>query len=185
MRNKKHFNNPHNLYFLTTSAFNHLFLFVENSIKRILIDTLDTYRLRKRIRLFSFVIMSNHIHLVAQIIAPETLSDVVRDFKSHTADRILRHYRRMGETDKLAQVSLADPSKKGQKHQIWEHGYHAIGIISEQVLAQKITYIHENPCRTYPPMCDHPEHYPWSSAVFYLTDQPCIIPIDDVRELLG
>jgi len=34
-------------------------------------------------------------------------------------------------------------------------------------------------------LSENPEDYLWSSARFYYTEEPCIIPIDDVRNILA
>jgi len=46
-------------------------------------------------------------------------------------------------------------------------------------------YIHNNPCQPHWGLSATPAEYIWSSARFYLTDEPCIIPIDDARRLLN
>jgi hypothetical protein len=57
--------------------------------------------------------------------------------------------------------------------------------ISESFLLQKMEYIHNNPCQPHWGLSATPAEYIWSSARFYLTDEPCIIPIDDARRLLN
>jgi len=54
--------NPDNLYFVTTNAVQHRHLFRSDVIKRLAVDSLDCMRLRKRLKLYVFVIMPNHIH---------------------------------------------------------------------------------------------------------------------------
>jgi hypothetical protein len=48
-----------------------------------------------------------------------------------------------------------------------------------------MNYIHNNPCQPHWNLSETAEGYLWSSARFYLTSEPCIIPIDDVREYLA
>ena len=58
--------NPDFLYFVTTSAVAHANLFERDVIKRILLDSLHYLRTSSRMRLFAFVIMPNHLHLIAK-----------------------------------------------------------------------------------------------------------------------
>ena len=51
---------PEHLYFVTTKAVDYVHIFQSDVIKRLLIDTLDHFRIRKRMKLFCFVIMPNH-----------------------------------------------------------------------------------------------------------------------------
>ena len=74
---------PDNLYFVTTSAVQHRHLFERDVIKRLIVDSLDCMRLRKRVKLFVFVVMPNHLHMIIQCRAEISLSDVVRDLKKH------------------------------------------------------------------------------------------------------
>lgn len=162
--------NPDYLYFVTTTAVDHLHLFQRDVVKRIVLDSFDSFRLRKRLKLYSFVIMPNHIHFIGQFIKDDPPGDVMRDFKKQSADRILR------------QLKVEHPEK--QYHKIWADDYNAKDVFSIDFLQQKLDYIHHNPCQPQWKLSETPEEYIWSSARFYLTEEPCIIPIDDVRECL-
>ncbi len=87
---------PDHLYFVTTKAVDYVHVFRRNTAKRLLVDTLDCYRLRGRLRLYCFVIMPNHIHLIAQFSADDPLASVMRDLKQHSADRLIRHLKAEG-----------------------------------------------------------------------------------------
>ena len=176
---------PHNLYFITTKAEGYAHLFQRDVVKRILLDTFDCLRARSWVKLYSFVIMPNHTHCVAQFTAERTLADFVRDFKHHTADRVVRQWRAEADQNILESVAKKAGRTGKQNYKVWEDGYNVKEVITEPFLLQKMTYIHNNPCQPHWNLAPSPECYPWSSARFYLTDEPCIIPIDDARKLLG
>jgi REP element-mobilizing transposase RayT len=73
---------PENLYFVTTTAVKHRHLFKRDVMKRLIVDSLDGMRLGERLKLYAFVIMPNHVHLVIQCRAKDPLSDVLRDLKA-------------------------------------------------------------------------------------------------------
>jgi REP element-mobilizing transposase RayT len=56
--------NPDHLYFVTSSAVQHRHLFRRDVIKRLVVDSLDCMRLRERLKLYVFVIMPNHLHVI-------------------------------------------------------------------------------------------------------------------------
>jgi len=56
-------------------------------------------------------------------------------------------------------------------------------IFSPEFLRQKIEYIHANPLQPHWQLAEHPEDYIWSSARFYLLEEPALIPVCDAREL--
>jgi hypothetical protein len=56
--------------------------------------------------------------------------------------------------------------KKDREHQVWEEGSHPQLMQNEQMLRQKLDYIHFNPVkRGY---VDKPEHWRYSSARNYM-----------------
>lgn len=141
-------------------------------------------RLRGRFKLYSFVIMPNHLHLMIQCCADDPLAACMRDLKKHIADRLIRQYRVEGNQsvlDTLASV-VTQPNK--QRYKAWEDGYNAKDVFSPEFLRQKMAYMHNNPCQPQWCLAEHPEDYIWSSARFYLLDEPAIIPLDSANHLL-
>ena len=173
-----------NLYFVTTKVVDYTHLFQRDVVKRLLIDTLDCFHLHKRMQLFCFVIMPNHLHCIARFSATDPLSSVLRDFKRQTADRLIRHLKIEGKQAVLDRLQAKVKRREKQIYKIWEDGYNAKDVVSETFLLQKMKYIHNNPCQPHWGLSKSPENYIWSSAGFYLANAPCIIPIDDVRKLL-
>lgn len=176
--------NPDYLYFVTTTAINYIHLFQSDSIKRILIDSLHFLRTAQRMNLYAFVVMPNHVHFIAKFPERHKIGDVLRDFKRHTARQIIRQS--MAEQSltnlTLRKQAVADAR---QNYKVWKDGYDARDIFSVGFLQQKMDYIHWNPCQSNWKLAKIPEDYLWSSARLYLANQPAIIPIDDVRELLA
>jgi len=176
--------NPDYLYFVTTKAVGYLHVFQREVIKRIILDTFDCFRLRQRLKLYSFVIMPNHIHIIGQFTREDPLPDVMRDFKKQTADRILRQLKAERNIDALKILAEKVDHPEKQKHKVWEDDYNAKDVFSSDFLEQKMNYVHNNPCQAHWKLSETPEVYLWSSARFYFTKEACVIPIDDVREYL-
>jgi REP element-mobilizing transposase RayT len=59
--------NTHYFYFVTTPAVGHAHLFRRDVIKRIILDSLHHIRTTRGVKLFVFVIMPNHIHIIGSI----------------------------------------------------------------------------------------------------------------------
>ena len=175
--------NPDYLYFVTTSAVKHAHLFRRDVIKWIIVDSLHHLRTTGKMKLFVFVIMPNHIHIIALFSEDHPLSDVMRDFKKFTARQIYRQFQAKGNSKVLEALRREGESLK-QEYKVWEDGYDARDVFSGEFLQQKMDYIHHNPCQPQWKLVELPEEYMWSTAGFYLNGKPCIIPIDDVREIL-
>jgi len=175
--------NPDNFYFVTTSAIKHMQLFRQDVIKRIIADSLHHLRMTKHMKLFVFVIMPNHVHVVVQCIEEYSLSNIMRDFKKFTARQIYHQIHAEGNS-KFLEVLKQEGKRVKQEYKVWEDGYDARDVFSTEFLQQKIDYIHHNPCQPQWNLVDSPEQYLWSTAGFYFDGKPCVIPIDDVREFL-
>jgi REP element-mobilizing transposase RayT len=175
--------NPDYLYFVTTNAVRHAHLFKRDVIKRILVDSLHYLRTNGRVKLFVFVIMPNHNHLIAKFSEEYTLSDFMRDFKKFTARQIFGQNLAEENTKTLAFLRQEGLAVK-QEYKVWEDGFDARDIFSTKFLQQKMDYIHHNPCQPRWKLVENPEDYFWSTAGFYLAEKVCLIPIDDVRDYL-
>jgi putative transposase len=175
---------PSNLYFVTTTAVERVHLFRRDVIKRIIADSLNYMRVQCWINLHSFVIMPNHVNIIVRFLEGHILSDVMREFKKHTARQIIRQYQ--AENNQRALVLLEQEASHipDQRYKVWEDGYDGRNVFSPDFLEQKLEYIHNNPCQPHWELAKRPEEYTWSSARYYLLDVPAIIAVDDVRELL-
>ena len=174
---------PDHLYFVTTTAVARAHLFASDIAKRLIVDSLDCMRLRGRLRLYCFVVMPNHVHLVVQCTASDTLAAVLRDFKKHTAERLARQFRAHRNREILDTLAEHGRARK-QRYKVWEDGYDARDVFSPDFLRQKMTYIHNNPCQPHWHLVERPEDYVWSSARHYLLNEAAIIPLDSAVELL-
>jgi len=171
------------IHFLTTSTYNHKAYFQDDDGKLILLLMLDCYRRQKLIKLFGFVIMPDHIHLLIGTGDKNQPGDFMRTYKSSTADRMIR-YLKVKKKDINGSVIEGESGQIIKtKNRIWQTGYISKDVYTKKFLEQKLDYIHQNPCREPYSFFNHPDLYPWSSARFYLTEHPGIIPVDDVRKL--
>lgn len=175
--------NPDYLYFVTTKAVKHAHLFRRDVIKRIIVDSLHHLRTSQRMKLFVFVIMPNHIHIIACFSEEHPLYAVIRDFKKFTARQIYRQFS-VDANIKVLDVLKKEGEKVKQEYKVWEAGYDARDIFTVEFLQQKMDYIHHNPCQAQWKLVETPEDYMWSTAGFYISEKPSVIPIDDVREFL-
>jgi len=76
---------PAHLYFITARAVKRARIFTGDTIKRILVDSLNMGRILGQYDLFAFMIMPSHVHLILRCLGEHTPGDVVREFKNRTA----------------------------------------------------------------------------------------------------
>jgi len=171
------------LHFVTARAVKQFHLFQSDVAKRLIVDSLDCMRLRSRFKLFSFVIMPNHLHVIVQCSAEDPVAACVRDLKRHTTDRLVRQFHIAGNQEDLDLLSSAS-RHLDQGQEIWSDDHQVQDIFSPAFLREKMTYIHNNPCQPRWHLAERPEDYAWSSARFYLLGKPAIIPINTASPLL-
>lgn len=155
------------LYFLTFQIVGWVDLFSRKIYRDIAINSLAYCQKYKGLQIFAYVIMSNHIHLLARSETGD-LSGVIRDFKNYTSKKFLEVLEDKCESrsDWLKVVfEYHGKFKNKQENQVWTHGNHAELVYSQKFIEQKITYIHNNPVRSA--IVSKPEDYIYSSARNY------------------
>ncbi len=150
-------------YFFTASVWKHQFLFAKSKYKEIILDSLRYLVSNNCIRVFAFVIMSNHIHLIWQIMGGYKLCDIQRDFLKFTARQLQIDLTK--NNPKLLENFRVD--KTDRKYQFWQRNALSIELRSKHVFDQKLNYIHRNPVKAG--LCSFAEEYYFSSGRFYKT----------------
>ena len=88
-------------------------------------------------------------------------------FKSYTARRILDTLQENGFQTLLQELRFFKlRHKMDQTHQLWQEGSHPEQIHSDEIMLQKLEYMHNNPLRRG--YIDEPAHWRYSSARDYL-----------------
>ncbi|MCB0722496.1 MAG: transposase [Ignavibacteriae bacterium] len=152
-----------NTYFFTATILNWNKILREDKYKDIIVNSLQFLTNENRIKVFGFVIMPNHIHLIWKILDGHTLPEVQRDFLKFTAQQIKLEIKNISP-DKLKDFKV---NAKDREFQIWERNALATELITEAVLIQKLNYIHCNPIQERWNLCKDFQDYKYSSAGFY------------------
>ena len=88
-------------HFLTFTVCGWIDLFTRKAYRDILIDSFKYCQQEKGLEINAFVIMSNHVHLIARANGKNTLSDIVRDFKKFTHKKMIEIIETHGFTNKI------------------------------------------------------------------------------------
>jgi putative transposase len=129
------------LYFTTATIINWYPLLREDANKDIVIDAFRFAVLNRRAFILAFVIMDTHLHLVWQIQPPYELWAVRRDMLKYISQKIKHRFIIEGRCEELQKYLV---NKKDRKYQFWQRDPMNIELIFENVLQQKINYIHCN-----------------------------------------
>ena len=135
------------------------YLLKDDRYKDILINSFRFLTDNRRVRINAFVIMSNHVHIIWQALGDYNLQQVQTMYKKYTSQQFLK----LLKEDNILKdygVNAAD-----RKHAFCKRNSLGTELFTHEVLLQKLNYIHQNPVEAG--MCNMPEHYKYSSALFY------------------
>jgi len=144
---------------------------------QIIFDSWEFLRREKGFRLFGYVVLENHLHLIAS--APN-LANAIKSFKMFTARQIIDLLDRHQAKVLLKQLrALKLRHKTESEYQVWEEGSKPKQIGSDEMMRQKLEYIHNNPVkRGY---VDEPVHWRYSSARNYAAMPGLVEVVTDWR----
>jgi putative transposase len=137
-------------------------LLKQDKYKEIITNSLAFLVREKRVEVYGFVIMSNHIHIIWRVMNEHKLAEVQQSFMKFTAQMMIKDLRNH-HPQVLAHFFV---DAKDRKYQIWERNPLSIELHSNEVFYQKLHYIHNNPVKAG--LCLLPEDYYFSSASLYI-----------------
>ena len=168
------------LNYITIATVYWIDIFTRRIYKDIVINSLDYCRREKGLVLNAYVIMSNHLHIIVRAREGFKLSNIIRDFKRHTAKRIIKEIKeniKESRTEwilELLQRAGAENSKN-KMYQFWRQDNHPIELYTNTVIEEKLNYIHNNPVKAG--VVENSEDYLFSSARNY-AEMEALIEID-------
>ena len=156
------------LHYLTIQVVDWLDVFTRQTYRDIVLDSLRFCQQNKGLQVFGYVIMSNHIHLIANSSQGE-LSNTIRDFKKFTAKNIIESITNGNESRQDWMLNRfqfnAQKHSRNEHYQMWTHENHAVVIYSPEFAREKLEYLHNNPVRAG--LVKKPADYIYSSASNY------------------
>ncbi|MDN5217498.1 transposase [Fulvivirgaceae bacterium BMA12] len=156
-------------YFLTFQVVGWVDVFSRQLYRDIILESFRFCRASKGMILYSYVIMTNHVHVMMRSESGD-LSGLVRDFKKYTSKKILDKIKMHHGESRLEWMEMvfkyhAKYNKRVSKLQLWTHENHAVELNTNELFDTRINYIHENPVRSG--WVEKAEDYLYSSARNY------------------
>jgi putative transposase len=137
-------------------------LLKEEKYKNIVIDALRFLVKEEKVTINGFVIMSNHLHIIWQSNGNNSIQKIQNSFIKHTSKEFKKQLEKEDNL-KAYEVNAID-----RKYNFWQRDSLNIELFTAAVFNQKLNYIHYNPVKTG--LCNLPEEYYFSSALFYEKD---------------
>ena len=163
--------------YLTSVAKDRLPFFRTDALKVVTCNALNEARNSAGFSIYAYVIMPDHLHLITD--AALKPSKILRFVNGITSRRVIDHLKERGHNSSLLKLRH-EIKEREYRHSLWDHHNNAFSIVSEDMLLQKVNYIHENPVRAG--FVERAEDYRWSSARIWqrqpLEDEPLLMNID-------
>ena len=160
--------NQQGCYFVTMTVVHWIDVFSRREYRDIIVDSLNYCVENKGLKLYAWVIMSNHVHIVGEVEGELGMSGFLRDFKKHTSKRMLEAIEEIPESRRewlLDKFSFeARRTGRATNYKLWKDDNHAIDMSNIDTM-NKVDYIHNNPVNVG--IVEQPDHYLFSSAIDY------------------
>ncbi len=157
-------------HFITMTLVEWVDLFSRKCYKDIVIESFKYCIANKGLKIHAYIIMTNHIHAIVSSGPEKDLSVIIRDFKRFTARELYEALCSNGMESRKNWLkwifdSQGSRSSSNKNMKIWKHENHPVPLDMNNMMDQKLDYIHDNPVRAG--ICYQGEDYIYSSAGFY------------------
>lgn len=86
------------IYFLTTTVVDWLDVFFRPCYKHIIVESLRYCQREKGLEIYGWVLMSNHMHMIAGAKEGLNFSNIIRDFKKYTSKALTNSIKEENES---------------------------------------------------------------------------------------
>ncbi|MEP7376024.1 MAG: transposase [Chitinophagaceae bacterium] len=174
------FDDPDGYYFITHTVINWVDVFTRKEYKQILLDSWKHCQQTKGLQIHAWVIMTNHIHMIISRNGETKLEDIMRDMKKYTSSQIVaaimyneQESRREWMLNIFSEAGKVNSNNKN--YQFWKQDNHPMLLATDKFIAQKLSYIHENPIRAG--FVQEASHWQYSSAIDYDRNKKGLVDI--------
>ena len=129
------------IYFWTATINKWQPLLQRDDYKNVVISSLEYLSNMRKIDVFAFVIMPNHIHLIWRVNEHNGKETTQASFLKFTAHEFKKMLTKEGESRLLDYAVEA----QNKDHEFWQRDSLAIHLYTRKVAYQKLDYIHYNP----------------------------------------
>ena len=151
---------PGKIYFWTATINDWKHLLQEESFKQVILDSLAYLVSQKKLAVYAFVLMPNHIHLILKALGRNGKESVIGSFLKYTA----HEFKKSLSHEKLREYEISASNKS---YEFWKRDSLAVELLNEEMAFQKLDYIHNNPCTKHWLLASDPINYYYSSASYY------------------
>jgi len=161
------------LYFVTFTVVDWIDIFIRDEYRSIIIESIKYCQVNKALEVYGYCIMTSHIHMIIGTNSDKNpLEGIIRDMKSFTSRKIreamensniVHESRREWMLQRL--YNAGTYNSNNHDFQLWQQHNHPIELNTNELIDQKLEYLHLNPVAAG--FVDQPEAWLYSSARDY------------------
>ena len=169
MSRKYKFNDQNRLYFVSFSVVYWVDVFIRELYREELLKSLKFCQKHKGLEIYAWCLMPSHVHMIIGT-HKVPMQDILRDFKSYTSKQ-LKTLIQENHQESRKEWMLWLMQRAGKKNinnidwQFWQQDNHPIELFTNEMMDQKLDYIHNNP--VVAGFVDEPSAWLYSSARDY------------------
>lgn len=149
----KRFQNTGQSHFITFCCYHRRPLFIPETNRRVFELALERVRGCFDLRVFAYVVMLEHVHLLLSEPELECLADALKSLKQGVSRRLI-----------------------GDAEHFWQKRYYDFNIRNHPQFVEKLHYIHNNPVMRG--LCERAEDWEWSSFRHHATGVKGVVQIE-------
>jgi len=138
------------------------------------VQCLESTRRRFGLRIYGYVVMPEHVHLLVSEPEHGTLADAVRELKLSFSKRV-RSQRQSASPQVNSQNPLVAPGAPMQAS-FWQKRYYDRNVRDEREFSIKLRYLHRNPVKRG--LVKEPGDWKWSSFRHYALREVGVVEIE-------
>jgi putative transposase len=131
-------------HFVTFCCYRRRQIFADADAARAFEAALERVRRMYHLRVYGYVVMPEHVHLLLGEPERKTLAVVLKSLKQGISRKLI-----------------------GEAAHLWQKRYYDFNVRDRQQFVEKLRYIHRNPVKRG--LCKRPEDWEWSSFRHYAT----------------
>ena len=158
------------LYFVTFTVIHWLDVFTRTEYRDIVLYSLKYCQQHKGLEVCAYCIMTSHVHLIIGRHGEAGLDGIIRDIKKYTSVKIIETIKANPQESRrelfMWLFKRGGTRNPNNTHvQFWQQHNHPIELSTNEMIDQRLQYIHNNPVASGIVLT--PEHYLYSSAINY------------------
>ena len=165
------------IYFFTSSIVQFQPVLLEDNLKQCILKYWNLYRKKYSIKIHGYVLMPNHFHILFYGEKANHVKSFMQQSLRSSAIAIVTEIQRWPRERKetILKVFLEEADQR-TNYKVWKEQTRGIPLDSEDMVTQRLNYIHENPLRKG--LVHNPLDYLYSSYRNYELGDQSVFHID-------